>query len=279
MRYIPLGTPAFGEQRSLRGNRSLTERLLFYVMGVADPAHYLHHRILRACLDTASPLEPRRILDAGSGPGDHSFYLARRFPNAQVLGIDVDSRRVESSREAARELGLSNVWFDVADCASASAAWCREPFDLIISIDVLEHIPDQERALSNLVAMLSPGGVMIVHIPTSRPRPVPFGRWLTGFHAWAEEEHVAEERTAAEFLRMVAGSGLEIRRALPTFGYWTGEMATSLFALPFRSSLRNRVLQALLAPLCRLLVLADRFELEKQRYALAVVARQRGLVQ
>lgn len=269
-----MAAPVFGEQRSVRPNRGRGERLLFQMMGVADPGHYLHHRILRAALDAEPQLAPRRILDAGSGPGDHSFYLARRYPNAEVLGVDVDARRVESCRESATRLGLSNVRFEVADLGRPSDALTAEPFDLVVSIDVLEHIADQQRALRTLASVLRPGGMAILHIPTVRARPVPFSRWLTAFHEWGKEEHVAEERTADGFVSLVASSGFEVVRARPTFGYWTGEMATSLFALPFRPTARNRLLQALLAPVCRVLALADALGVDKTRYAVAVTARR-----
>jgi 2-polyprenyl-3-methyl-5-hydroxy-6-metoxy-1,4-benzoquinol methylase len=94
---------------------------------------------------------------------------------------------------------------------------------------VLEHIPKQLDALSNLRSALRPGGIAFFHIPTVRERPVPFSRWLTGFHAWAEKEHAAEERSAEEFIEIVRSSGLEVVKSCRTFGYFTGELATRAF--------------------------------------------------
>src|SRR6267143_954674 len=91
----------FGEQRLVRSDVGLAHRAAFRVLGVAAPAHYLHHRYLRRALvhlDSA----PRTILDAGCGSGDHSFYLARRFPQAQVLGIDIDGVLIARNRDVAR---------------------------------------------------------------------------------------------------------------------------------------------------------------------------------
>jgi SAM-dependent methyltransferase len=243
-------------------------------MGVVDPGHYLHHRILRSALDGMPELAPRRILDAGCGPGDHTFYLAMRYPQAHVLGVDVDPRRVTACREAASRLALGNVRFEVADLAEPSEAFAGDPFDLIVSIDVLEHIVEQERALETLYSLMAPGAVAVLHIPTVRVRPVPFSNRLGAFHEWAEEEHVAPPRSADEFTEIVAATGFAVEHSRRTFGYWTGELATSLFALPFRSTARNRMLQALLAPVCRVLVLLDSLALERTRYAVAVVARR-----
>ena len=86
---------------------------------------------------------------------------------------------------------------------------------------------------------------------------------------------MARERTAAELIDMVWGH-LEVLIARRTFGYFTGEMATSLFALPYAHTPLNRVMQGLLAPVCRLLTLADPWEIETVRYAVAILARRRG---
>ena len=134
----------FGEQRLALPDVSAAERLLFHAIGVADPAHYLHSRyFLRALAQWKDPA-PRAVLDAGCGRGDYSFYLARRFPGAQIYGVDIDEARVDRNRLMARQLGVDNVTFQVADIVTIRFA---TKFDLIISIDVLEHIPQQEQAL------------------------------------------------------------------------------------------------------------------------------------
>lgn len=262
--------PRFGEQRLSLPNLSLGERLLFKTMGVADPAHYLHGRYFRRALSQWRGIQPRAILDAGCGRGDYTFYLAQRFPNARVYGVDIDEKRIERNRRMASQLGLSNVTFQVADLVTA-----RFPtkFDIIISIDVLEHIPQQEQALRNLAGQLTTDGRVFFHIPTVRERPVPFSGALAGFHDWAEEEHLAEERSAADFLEVMRRTGFAVTRSQRTFGYYTGELATSLFNMPYQNTVRNKVLQAMLSPVCRVLALADSLGLEKTRYALAAEGR------
>jgi len=262
---------AFGEQRLALKNVSAAERLLFQAMGVVDPAHYLHSRYFRRALAQWGDLHPRAILDAGCGRGDYSFYLARRFPKAQVYGVDIDDARVERNRRMAVELGLDNVSFRVADLVTAKFP---TSFDLIVSIDVLEHIPEQENALRNLANQLTPEGRAFFHIPTLRERPVPLSRALAGFHQWAEREHVADERSADEFLALMQNTGYVVSRSRRTFGYYTGELATSLFNMPYENTRRNRVLQAMLSPICRVLALADALGLERTRYALATEAQR-----
>jgi SAM-dependent methyltransferase len=263
----------FGEQRLVRPDLGSAARLLYRLMGVADPSHYLRSRYVRRALAAFAPGAPTRILDAGCGRGDYAIYLARRYPRADVLAVDIDAVGVERARDAARRLGIQNLRFAIADLITLEL---RADFDLVISVDVLEHIRSQQTVLETLARSLRPGGTAIYHVPTVRPRPVLLSRYLGGLRAWAEEEHEADELTAEEFSARVAASGLSLLHRVPTFGRYTGELANSLFALPFADTPRNRVLQAVIAPPCRLLALADLAGLDRPRYAVLVVAEQRA---
>jgi len=85
---------------------------------------------------------------------------------------------------------------------------------------------------------------------------------------------VAEDLTASQVMSVVRDSGFAGVGAWPTFGYWSGELATSLFALPFRNTPRNRAFQLALTPMCRLLVMMDPVRGQRTRYAVAVLLRK-----
>lgn len=263
----------FGEQRLIRDDVAAAHRLHFRLFGVADPAHYLHNRWLRRELDAATSTgwAPTAILDAGCGGGDHTFFLARRFPGAQVLGIDIDATLIVRNRETATKLGIPNVHFEIGDLTRLAAPMS---YDLVVSIDVLEHIPEQATALANLAGALRSGGLALYHIPTLRTRPVPLAGLLKEFHEWGEREHTADDLSAEEFASRVAASGLEILRKRRTFGYFTGELATSLFAVPYRNTPINRLLQLAAALPARMLAALDDVGFERTRYAVGVTAGQ-----
>ena len=258
----------FGEQRLIRPNIGILERSLFRVLGIADPAHYLHYRYLMRGLDIIDDFKPLCILDAGCGHGDYSFYLARRYPKAFIIGIDLDSEAITRNIEAKKALGLRNLEFRVQSILNVEEA---SAFDLIICIDVLEHIPENIEAFIRLAKALKPNGYAFYHIPTQRPKPVPFSRYLNGFLQWAHEEHIAEERSAEELVEIALDSGLKIVTTFKTFGYYTGELANSIFMIPYRNTTFNRVLQGLCAPMCRFLCLLDLMKLESVRYAVALL--------
>ena len=264
-------TYSFGEQRLIRADVSAPARLLYQLMGVADPAHYLHFVYLVRGLAALQVEHPRRILDAGCGSGDYSVYLARRFPEAKVIGLDYNAERIARNKTLIEPLGLKNLEFEVGDLHAFDE---HEAYDLIVSIDVLEHLEGQKEVLQQLTKALIPGGAAYYHLPTIRQRPVPFSSQLESFHEWAEEEHVADDRTAEEFEQLVKDSGLNLIQAEKTFGYWTGELANSLFVLPHRDTVINQVFQAFLAPFCRLLCYADTLQFDSTRYAVAIASRK-----
>jgi SAM-dependent methyltransferase len=260
----------FGAQRLVRDDQPGAARLLYRVLGVADPAHYLHYRYCRRALKRFGPASPRAILDAGSERGDFTVYLAQRYPAAQVDGLEIREDHIAKATAGTERLGLANVRYRLGDLRMLESA---ADYDLIVCIDVLEHIPEQDDVLRRLRRALRPGGVTFLHVPTRRTKQVPFARWLGDFFRWSEDEHLAEERTGEQFAAAVTAAGFEILEARPTFGYFAGELATSLFNLPYRDTPLNRAVQAAVSPLCRLLLLADAGYSGTSWFATAVTAR------
>jgi SAM-dependent methyltransferase len=260
----------FGAQRLVRDDQAAAARLLYRVLGVADPAHYLHYRYCRRALDRVAPASPRAILDAGSERGDFTVYLAQRYPAARVDGIEIRDDHLAKAAAGTERLGVANVRYRLGDLRAMEET---AEYDVIVCIVVLEHIPVQDEVLRRLLRALRPGGVAFLHVPTRRASRVPLARWLGDFFRWSDDEHIAEERTGDQFTAAVASAGFEILEARPTFGYFAGELATSLFNLPYRDTALNRLLQAAVSPICRLLVLADPWYPGRTRFAIGVTAR------
>jgi ubiquinone/menaquinone biosynthesis C-methylase UbiE len=71
----------------------------------------------------------RSLLDCGCGPGSITLGLARHLAPGHVTGVDLESSQVELARANAREAGISDACFDVADVCSLPFA--DEQFDLV----------------------------------------------------------------------------------------------------------------------------------------------------
>lgn len=112
------------------------------------------------------------FLDAGCGTGRHACEAYRR-PGVGVVGVDMN---MEDLRKAAYTLftmenEAAGFW------AVSKADVTRLPFedgafDVVLCSEVLEHIPDNRKAVSELVRVLKPGGDCVVTVPRYFPERV-----------------------------------------------------------------------------------------------------------
>jgi SAM-dependent methyltransferase len=111
------------------------------------------------------PSEPS-ILDAGSGFGQYSYYLAKKFPKARVLGLDIKEEQIADCNAFAKAAGLSErLTFSIADLTTFIG---QEKYDLILSVDVMEHILEDVKVFINMNKSLKKGGVLLVSTPSDQ---------------------------------------------------------------------------------------------------------------
>ena len=103
-------------------------------------------------------LEGARTLDVGCGGGLLSEALARR--GARVTGIDLAPGMIEVARLHAAEEAL-DIDYRVA-AAEELAATLAASFDVIVCMEMLEHVPQPARMLATLAALVRPGGSVFV---------------------------------------------------------------------------------------------------------------------
>jgi SAM-dependent methyltransferase len=125
------------------------------------------HELAGVWLPAAPDLDRRlrsapapRVLDLGCGLGASSLALARAYPRATVLGIDLDEASVAGARAAAAEAGLADrVSFAVGDAAHLSP---EAPFDLVTVFEALHDMGDPVGALRAARELLADGGSVLV---------------------------------------------------------------------------------------------------------------------
>jgi SAM-dependent methyltransferase len=102
--------------------------------------------------------EPARALDIGTGTGTGAFYLASRYPRAEVVGIDIAPAMVERAHEKAalrtEATGAAlagRVRFEVADISTFGP---EVPFDLVLMLNMPPFF-------DRVAALLAPGGHVV----------------------------------------------------------------------------------------------------------------------
>ncbi|WP_242921845.1 class I SAM-dependent methyltransferase [Pontibacter liquoris] len=127
----------------------------------------------------------QHILDAGSGFGQYTYYLSGMSSKWNVLAVDVKEEQISDSNIFIRAIGRHNVLFRIGDLVQY-----REPdhYDLILSVDVMEHILEDVEVFRNFQASLRPGGMLLISTPSDQGGSDVHGDDETSFI----EEHVRD---------------------------------------------------------------------------------------
>ncbi len=99
-----------------------------------------------------------RLLDVGCGHGWSTIAVKQAWPEAHVLGIDLDAASVLDAREHAEAAGV-DVGFAAIDAAAAHDAG---PFDVVLLLECLHDMSDPEGVMASVRKALAPGGIVVV---------------------------------------------------------------------------------------------------------------------
>ncbi len=97
------------------------------------------------------------VLDIGCGAGTDLLLAARRVgPQGRAIGVEMTEAMVERARSAARAAGLTQV--EVLKGDATALPLLDANIDVVISNGVLNLVPEKEKAFSEIVRVLRPGG-------------------------------------------------------------------------------------------------------------------------
>jgi len=117
--------------------------------------------------DTSTSLSVKevRIYDAGAGFGQYTYWLSSQLPQARITAIDVKDEQVADCNAFFQRIGRPQVKFEVGDVTKFQQA---NTFDLVVCVDVMEHILEDEAALRCYSTSLKAGGMLLISTPSDQ---------------------------------------------------------------------------------------------------------------
>ncbi len=134
------------------------------------------------------PLNGLELLDLGCGAGLVSEPLARL--GAKVTAIDASGQAIAAARTHAAESGLK---IDYRNCSAESLLDQGMSFDAVVSLEVIEHVPDPEAFVELAGALVRPNGLLALSTLNRTAKSFALAivgaeyvlRWLPrGTHSW-----------------------------------------------------------------------------------------------
>ena len=102
-----------------------------------------------------------RIIDVGCGPGATALVLAERFPNSQVLGVDLSEPLLRIATQHAQDAAMGErVRFEKVD--AHELPYDDDSFDVALTLNTVHLVTDPVRTLNEIERVLAPGGFVFI---------------------------------------------------------------------------------------------------------------------
>ncbi len=145
-------------------NTAPVQRILFYKL--LDTLLLRTWHIKREIRKIRKSLPGSEILDAGSGFGQYSYFLAKSIPGSRITGVDVKEEQIADCNGFFGRIGLSErVNFRIADLTAYRE---EDKYSLVLSIDVMEHILEDVEVFKNFCFSMKKGGILLISTPSDQ---------------------------------------------------------------------------------------------------------------
>jgi SAM-dependent methyltransferase len=91
--------------------------------------------------------------------------MSKLFPKSRILGVDVKEDQVQECNDFFKAIGRKDVSFEIGDLTKFNKP---NTYDLVLCVDVMEHIEDDVQVLRNYQSSLKPGGMLLISTPSDQ---------------------------------------------------------------------------------------------------------------
>jgi SAM-dependent methyltransferase len=152
------------------------------------------------------------VLDTGSGFGQYTFRMSKMNSRWKIKAVDINTEQVEDCNFFFGKAGLSDrVTFRTDDLTTLSDPNC---YDIILSVDVMEHIEKDDIVFRNFYNSLKDNGVLLISTPSDKGG--------SDVHNETEEsfidEHVRDGYSIDDITEKLSLAGFNKIEAVYTYG-------------------------------------------------------------
>lgn len=195
-------------------NQSHALRKLFYrLLDLLLLRAWHVHRELKQFFRESDQKNDLFVLDAGSGFGQYSWYIKRKQPGWELLGIELKTEQVEDCNQFFQKNNVEKTRFVVDDLTTYRE---NEKFNLVLCVDVMEHIEQDVKVFENFNYSLKKGGKLIISTPSDQG-----GSGVSDEHDESFiEEHVRDGYNQYDISSKLKASGFSHVKVKYTYGFW-----------------------------------------------------------
>jgi 2-polyprenyl-3-methyl-5-hydroxy-6-metoxy-1,4-benzoquinol methylase len=152
------------------------------------------------------------VLDAGAGFCQYTWHMSKTCNKWRIKAVDINSEHVEDNRRFFKAAGLSDrVTFDTLDLTELTDINC---YDIILSIDVMEHIVEDIIVFKNFYRSLKKNGTLLISTPSDKGG----SDVHNDFNASFIDEHVRNGYNPGDIEAKLTEAGFQNIKIVYTYG-------------------------------------------------------------
>lgn len=149
---------------SIAGSNIILRRVLYCLLDILLlRSWHIRHLLRRESRNLPHDAE---ILDAGAGFGQYSHRLASMNRSWRITAIDIDEDHISDFAGFVARSGLGERIKAIG--GDLTKLDISNRFNLILSVDVMEHIEEDKKVFANFHNALKPGGLLVISIPSDK---------------------------------------------------------------------------------------------------------------
>lgn len=153
----PLKRPVYGQSISMKKPEKKYYDYEIMPMGAGDlsPSRNPH---FERCIEALAEIKDGRVIEIGCGGGQFIRLISSVRKELKYFGTDISKQAIAiSSRKA------NGIMYCVSD--AANLPFKQNSFDMVVAVDVFEHIYDVKKTLDDIHLVLKDGGIVFAYVP------------------------------------------------------------------------------------------------------------------